>query len=185
MAVRDLSWKASGIKARCRFCGGEGHPLPALGSTGADSNGDRFYLYAVGCSHCDTHTIHGLTPQEAVENWNRQEYSNDTLLMMGENTEITSDGAVRLMAAILESISEDFIRAKVMSVIEKGWGDQIRRCKRDLLENCELADIDYIAALRALDNRADKVEEKCRKAYSKALVMNLRKRRDKEAQEDG
>lgn len=170
----NRKWNAEGITARCKFCGSEGVPLPALNMRMKSVEGQKEYLYAVGCPRCKIHTLHAKTPEEGVGNWNRQIYSDATLMLMNEPVELNEEGAVRLMAGILKDIGEEYIKAKVMSILGESHGGTIRRCQRELAHACELADIDYTAAIRALDKRSKEAEKKCRKAWTQALRAYFR-----------
>ena len=168
------TWSPQGITARCKFCGSEGTPLPVLNLS--TKKGKRDPYYAVACPRCHIHTVHGRTPEEGVENWNMQRYSVDTLRLM-QDTELTEGGAINLLAGILESISEDFIRASLMEEVDPRDEnrDMIRQCKRALGDYCGMGGIDYDVAIYALGKRVDEARQRCIKAWKKAIRAYLRK----------
>lgn len=177
------TWNPQGVIARCKFCGAEGVPLPVLNLS--TTKGKRDPYYAIQCPRCHVHTIHGRTPEEGVDNWNNQRYSIDTLRLM-QDTELTDDGAVSLLAGILNSLSEDYIRAALMEEVDpkQEQKDVIRQCKTALRDYCDMGGVDYDVAAYALKKRVEDARKECLKAWRRAIKAYLRKEDRDGGQED-
>lgn len=188
--AKTLRWTAKGISARCMFCGGEGRAWPALSMQVKGQKGAK-HLYCCGCDRCDIHTIHGETPEEAVENWNKQLYSADTLMLMNSTGELSDAGAERLLAGILRSISKDYTRAYANYVFaeteqeKKIFKSTMKQCKEDLRNVCGWADMpQYSGALKALEVRSTDCVNEVRKGINKLINAYFCKKRKEEGAED-
>lgn len=171
-------WTAVGITSRCKFCGGQGDPLPVL-NLGFGRPYNK-YVYAVGCLRCGTHTLHGATPAEAVDNWNKQLYSDDSYILHEDNP-LSDTGAENLLQAIMEDLVDAYLEARLMSLInadEKGvWRKEAKEAQRGIAEWCSEAGLSTAGVMRGLDLAEAQARKECIKAFRAAVKSQLSKRR--------
>lgn len=169
-------WTAVGITSKCKFCGGQGDPLPVLNlGFGRPYN---HYVYAVGCLRCETHTLHGETPAEAVDNWNKQLYSDDTYLLREEHP-LTDAGAENLLQAIVADLVNAYLEARLLTLVDdKGTcRKEAKEALRGIKEWTAAAGLSTAGVQRELDRAETEMREECIKAYRAAVKSHIFKRR--------
>ena len=171
-------WKPEGVTARCKFCGGEGIPLPPLLLRQPGGNKSQ-KLWAMGCPLCGVHTVHGQTHEEAVAHWNEQLYSENVYVLMGESKPLDDDGAERLLTAIMKDLAREYVRSRSMAAMgEKdmlsiAWLTGAKECRQSISDWCDASGLNYAGVMRGLDQQVEECVLKCRKAWTKAVKRYL------------
>lgn len=132
---QTLTWHVDGIEAKCQFCGGEGSEFPILRLWRNQNKREVEVLYCIGCRKCGTHTLHGHSPEEALENWNNQRYSRDTILLQNSTAEIKNDDGLLLLAERLlrdtyEELKEAYMAMEMRTGRRRELLATIQECRR-------------------------------------------------------
>lgn len=123
------------ITARCKFCGGSGAIAKDFNpDTGKDS---QYILHCCECNKCKRHTIHARTLDEAIENWNRQRYSEETYMLakphMAEGIDVK--GAQALIEKILDEQYKEY--TQTLKRLEMDVSEVERDHLLETKERCE------------------------------------------------
>ena len=106
MNTSPSAQKAAGEIKLCPFCGNQS-PLPRIGKRRAPKLGHDRYHWYVRHGWCGTEGAHGLTEQQAIDNWNKRDSVQQAITEAVDAAVAPKEKRVKELEAALKYLTDE------------------------------------------------------------------------------